>query len=131
MADGFLDHLNSTQRPVHPESRFGLLNENGEKKKPVSRYDCHVFVIFRPWNECSRCMTAIKGRRKDDGSWAAPTLELEGEADYQCPHVQKTEYKNLVNQHGAGKLQIISRSNETLKNGTIQVFVEWLTKETP
>lgn len=68
-----------------------------------------VYVIFRPWRSCSRCLGKIK----------ANALELPDEGDYVCPHTQIGDYNKLLNERSDGLCRFYETETTTLKDGTI------------
>lgn len=44
-----------------------------------------VLVLWRPWENCPRCVAAI----------ASHKVEIPDDGDYTCPHTQDSEYKRI------------------------------------
>lgn len=78
-----------------------------------------VFLLWRPWEKCKRCLTNI-----DDGDIVLPE-----ESDYTCPHTHKVAYKEKVDFCMRGKGAITLRDYTTLANGNRMVHLEWCEKD--
>lgn len=76
-----------------------------------------VFLLWRPWNECQRCVTKI--HREEI---ALP----EDTGDHTCPHVQNDEYKRVVDKCLRGDALLQARNYFNLKDGTRCVHIEWM-----
>lgn len=75
-----------------------------------------VFVIWRPWETCKRCIQEL-----DDEN-----LQLPSNGDYTCPHVNSVEYKDTIDRCLRGEGIISTKEAFNLKNGTRCVHVEWM-----
>jgi len=75
-----------------------------------------VFVLWRPWEKCKRCITAI-----DQG-----TVTLPEQSDYSCPHTQKVAYKEIIDRGLKGNAVLTAKEPFNLPNGTRCVHVEWM-----
>lgn len=127
--------LNAASRPPEPGSekgkdlpdgfplptgdghRFVETSEDGIPGVVAYDFKIHrrVFTIYRPWDGCVRCGAAI----------AAGEERLPDEGDYECPHVTKTEYEEVVNEILAGKLIFGSEQEIPQKDGSIVVSLRW------
>lgn len=124
----FLDAIESAQRLVasEPASLFQALAP--QKKAPDTgreilsqeaidwEYQCDVFLIHRPWHNCSRCTEDVQSSK----------VELPEDGDITCPHTRKKNYlqtmQKILNE---GWLQV-KRDEQFLQNGSVQVMVGWL-----
>lgn len=106
------------------ESAFGPSNraydvvdtgEGGEHKVYPHTFHHEVYTIYRPWNECPRCWDAYKEK----------AMVLPENSDVVCPHTRMGEYKAQMQQFYKGGHLQLSRKEDTLKNGTIQVSLAW------
>lgn len=75
--------------------------------------DHEVFLIYRPWEKCSRCIAALKNE----------SLSLPPDGDHVCPHTRLKEYRQLLKDRSSGVCQIFSTTETTLKDGSVQVSV--------
>jgi hypothetical protein len=75
-----------------------------------------VFLLWRPWAECARCMREI-----NSGS-----IQLPETGDHTCPHNQGNEYKHTVDRCLRGDAVLQSRNYFNLKDGTRCVHIEWM-----
>ena len=78
-----------------------------------------VFLLWRPWEKCKRCLTAIDEQ----------TIILPDESDYTCPHTHQAEYKEKVDFCLRGEGAITLRDYTTLANGNRMVHLEWCEKD--
>ena len=74
-----------------------------------------VFLIYRPYNDCHRCMTLIKGGG----------MNLPEKGDYVCPHTRLAQYEEVLNGVLNGSYALQNEAETTLKDGTIVVSVQW------
>lgn len=83
----------------------------------VAKYnlDHEVYVIWRPYSACFRCMSKLRAK--------PPQLELPDDGDYVCPHTRLAAYKNILSERATGVVRFTSYESTTLKDGTIQVSV--------
>lgn len=93
---------------------FGGIEQLGNKVNCLQFSE--IFVLWRPWETCKAC------RDKLD---AQPELMPE-EGTYTCPHVQKSDYKDVIDRCLSGKGMLATKEFFNLKNGTRVVHVEWL-----
>jgi hypothetical protein len=111
------------------ESRFSPMpferEAAGGKKRPKYNYQCRIFTIFRPWQECRRCSHQLRSRKDEDGTIVDPLDALPDGADYVCPHNENRDYTILVNRCASNEVALIRRTLETLKTGVVQALVEW------
>jgi hypothetical protein len=75
-----------------------------------------VFLIWRPWNKCSRCKDAL-----DRGS-----LQLPETGDHVCPHTHLEEYRRVTQAMLDGGQLRQSIQESTLVDGSIQISLAWL-----
>lgn len=90
--------------PSDPRNPFGR-----EITQMTWALDHCVFVVFRPWETCSRCLGKLK----------AKTLELPDVGDHVCPHTQIEDYRKLLAERSDGVCRFYETETTTLKNGTI------------
>lgn len=76
-----------------------------------------VFVLWRPWEACTRCTTAFQ----------SDILSLPTDGDYICPHTSNDEYRKTVDSFLKGDALITLRESFTLQDGTRCMHMEWLT----
>lgn len=83
----------------------------------AAKYDLDhdVYVIWRPYNTCFRCMSKLRAK--------PPQLELPDDGDYVCPHTRRTAYRTILAERAAGVVRFTSYESTTLKDGTIQVSI--------
>jgi len=96
-----------------------LASEVGEDKVSIEvamQQNTEVFTLWRPWELCRRCMSAV----------ATKAVELPETGDYTCPHVQSTEYKNIVDTCLRGDAVLTSKEMFNLPDGSRCVHIEWL-----
>lgn len=74
-----------------------------------------VFLIYRSWEECSRCANAL----------ATHQAELPEEGDYVCPHVNLGAYKEVVDRALDGKIIIAPEQEHVQKDGSIIISLRW------
>jgi hypothetical protein len=131
MADDFGKFIDKAQGGDRLESRFMGLESELMKNEPATRkkakylYQCRVFTVFRPWQECQRCLKMFRPKKNADGDYVEPEIVMQEDADYVCPHNEKAEYVALVNRIARAEVQLVSRAMETLKPGVVQALVEW------
>lgn len=81
-----------------------------------------VFLIYRPWWQCARCMNAI-----DAGAIVLPET-----GDHECPHTNIGTYKEIVDKILSGQLLFGSEQEVTQKDGSIVISLRWYEpKKTP
>ena len=130
MADNFGNWADEVSSAQKSESRFTLLQtELNDTPQAAAKeeYFCRVYTIFRPWQECARCMRDFRPKKNAEGNWEEAALVLDGDGDYVCPHNEMKLYEEQINKIiGAKKrARLLRRNVETLKNGTVQALVEW------
>jgi hypothetical protein len=131
MADDFGKFIDHAQGGDRLESRFvGLEAELAQHDPTNSRkakylYQCRVFTVFRPWQECHRCQKMFRPKKNADGQWEDAEIVMADGSDYVCPHNENVEYVALVNRIARGEVQLVKRTLETLKTGVVQSLVEW------
>jgi len=79
-----------------------------------------TFTIWRPWNECSRCLHAI-----EEDITRLPQME----GDITCPHVQTVEYKAVKDKCLRGEGIVERETFSTLKDGTQIILFAWLEED--
>lgn len=126
MADAFGEFLDKSRSDPRSESRFNELTQqlNSEPGPSKIKYYCRVFVLFRPWEECTRCKTVLRAKKNDQGEYELPEL-LRNDEDFTCPHNELREYTELVNRIQDTKGANLMRQLDTLKTGTVQALVQW------
>ncbi len=75
-----------------------------------------VFVLWRPWEKCTRCIRAID---------ADPSI-LPDNSDYTCPHTQEVAYKDIVDRGLGGTTVLTNKEAFNLPNGTRCIHLEWM-----
>lgn len=131
MSDDFGKFIDRAQGGDRMESRFGGLEADLEKNLPAARkkarflYQCRVFTVFRPWQECQRCQKAFRPKKNANGEWEDPELQMPEDEDYLCPHNENDDYMSIVNRIAQGEVQLIKRTLDTLKTGVVQAVIEW------
>jgi hypothetical protein len=81
-------------------------------------FNSKVFVLYKPWETCSRCQEAAK----------AGQLDLDS-GDYTCPHTGNIEYQDIINMTLKGDSVLTTREFFTDMVGVRRVHVEWLTPD--
>jgi hypothetical protein len=127
----FVDTINSAQNeniidPMVPMDNISaVLGTQGSpvkgKKKPMGQsINCtghsKVFVLWRPWTHCARCVRAIE---HDE-------VTLPDEGDHSCPHVQTEDFEDVLNKCLSGDYLIQTQEYFTLQEGTRCVHMVWL-----
>ena len=131
MADDFGKFMQQAQEGDRTESRFAGLETEleahgpGTKLKARFRYQCRVFTLFRPWQECHRCQKAFRPKKDANGEWVDPELVMPDDEDYVCPHHENEEYVTLINKVANAEVKLVRRSMDVLKTGVVQSLVEW------
>jgi len=75
-----------------------------------------VFVLWRPWTQCHRCMKSIE---HDE-------VVLPDIGDYECPHTMNAEFEALLNKGLRGDVLLPVQEYFNLHNGTRCCHVVWL-----
>ena len=131
MSDEFGKFIDQAQGGDRAESRFANLETELERHDPATRkrakfrYQCRVFTLFRPWQECHRCQRLFRPKKNAEGAWEDPELAMPENEDYLCPHNETEDYVALVNRCTVDEVRLIRRAVETLKTGVVQALVEW------
>ncbi len=110
---------------VEMPSAFGKL-ESPYMQKPSQgggvelsyRSFTKVFVLWRSFHSCQRCLAQINNGKDDE-----VTLPETGE--YTCPHTHNDEYKVAVDNILAGKGLLDTREYFNLHDGTRCVHLSW------
>ena len=74
-----------------------------------------VFMIWRPWESCTRCKDDIANQR----------VSIPDVGDYECAHNNKTEYENTQNDILAGRLLYGSEQEVVQRDGSIVISLRW------
>lgn len=131
LQDGALGSLPSKTPefpPLFDTKKKSVLPEifNTEEAEPAQiapsvtvRHFSKVFVIWKPWNECMRCTTAV-----NQGNVVLPKA-----SEYTCPHIQTAEYKEIIDKGLQGLLVIALKEHFNLADGTRCVHVEWMEED--
>jgi hypothetical protein len=77
-----------------------------------------VFVLWRPWEVCSRCSEALQDENNK--------IKLPDTGDYVCPHVQEKEFKVIKDKCLAGDHLLDRQEYFNLRDGTRCVHISWL-----
>jgi len=99
---------------------FGTVGFDEAGKIPGAvKYDFsikrRVFLIYRPWERCQRCM--------DDVANNAVALPSTGDID--CPHNELAAYEDVVNRILDGSYLFGSENEIPNKDGTVSVSLRW------
>jgi len=78
-----------------------------------------VFLVFRPWESCSRCQNDV----------ASGKVDLPDDGDHNCPHTQIKEYEEVVNKCLAAEYILAGENEVNQKDGSIVVSLRWLEKK--
>ena len=78
-----------------------------------------TFTLWRPWENCKRCMTAI-----DMGQVILPA----DSGDYRCPHNQNEEFKAIINKclRGDGVIAVKDYFFTPPPGNARCVYLEWM-----
>jgi hypothetical protein len=91
------------------QTSFGQsLNCNGHTK---------VFVIWRPWTQCHRCLKKI-----EHGEFELPEI-----GDHECPHTMREDYEALLDSGLRGDVLFQTQEYFTLHDGLRCCHAVWLT----
>jgi hypothetical protein len=139
----FADTVAAAKRlPLNPDGAPGDLSEFPAKFSPLpvpeerevakpqmfegdiavdvgTRIFSEVYVLWKPWEKCKRCLKAIDGEN----------IILPEESDYTCPHTHRATYKEKVDFCLKGNGVITQREFFNLPNGTRCVHIEWLEQD--
>ena len=78
-----------------------------------------VYLIFRPYDGCNRCASAI----------AANNVSIPQTGDYTCPHTRLAEYEAVMNRTLAGEFLFGSENEVVQKDGSILISLKWFEKK--
>jgi hypothetical protein len=93
------------------QTNFGQsLNCNGHSK---------VFVLWRPWTQCQRCLKSIELGEAD----------LPEVGDHECPHTMRSAYEQLLDDGLRGDVLFQTQEYFTLHDGTRCCHSVWLTTD--
>lgn len=122
----FNDWMDAAQAPNYDTPWSGpVASAPAQKASVVGVFRCRVFMIHRPPGACPIC----RGPEDDEGDdqGGGRPAEPQPPAEYApCPHTENAEYVALVNRVHAEGGRIVTREPSTLKNGAIQVHMEWV-----
>lgn len=104
--------------PKPPPVMSSEVSEDKISIEAAMRQFSKVFVIWRDWEECSRCSNDMEGDN--------PKVVLPDEGDYTCPHVNRREYKEIVDKCLSGDGVITLKESFNLQNGNRCVHLEWM-----
>lgn len=128
----FTKHLASSafeRSAATAESAYQLqteLERIGSTPRVPTEYRYDVFTIHRPWEGCPTCGRLYRPQKDEEGNWSPPERMLPNDSDVVCPHTRRAEYLAIMRAHHHREVQIINRRVETLKNGVMNVLVEWV-----
>ncbi len=74
-----------------------------------------VFLIYRPWESCQRCLDDV----------ANNSVALPSSGDHECPHNELPSYEDVVTKILAGAYLFGSESEIANKDGTVAVSLRW------
>lgn len=78
-----------------------------------------VFLIFRPWEGCNRCVQDM----------ASNLVTVPATGDYTCPHTSLSSYEAIVNKTLAGEYLWGSENEVNQKDGSIVISLKWFEKK--
>lgn len=78
-----------------------------------------VFLIYRPWDGCRRCVEAMGN--------GTVTLPVDG--DYTCPHTDLVKYQNILNRCLAGEYLAGGENELVQKDGSVVISMKWFEKK--
>jgi hypothetical protein len=135
MADDFVSNVSGRTRKI--SSDFDLPHlidlDEGKNTEPVPQeativeqlsddLQCEaftkVFVLWRPWEECSRCTADVS-----NNIVVVPTT-----GEYTCPHNQEDEYKNVKDIALRGRYILQREEFFKLKDGTLCAHLVWVSR---
>lgn len=134
--------MDDAQQPARSYGPFAGMHPIGAAPGPSGRvkapdpamYFCDIFTIHCPPKSCRQCRGSSNEEGDEEGGEMPPAVVVDGRGvlgtdapNYErCPHHERAAYMAKVNQiHSLGH-KLLSRRVETLKDGSIQVFVEWI-----
>lgn len=93
-----------------------------------------VFVLWKDWEGCAKCLRDIakkekeievaKAKAQEEGVEYEP--ELGEREEWECPHNHRKEYKETLDRCLRGDGVIVLREAFNLKNGTRCMHLEWV-----
>lgn len=98
-----------------PNPNIGEVKEGGGLELHYTMHTA-VHVLWRPWWKCGRCKKDIE---KDESL-------LPAVGDYNCPHNNSSEYKDIVDRCLKGDYIRQQEEFTTLPDGTRVVHIIWL-----
>ncbi len=78
-----------------------------------------VYMIYRPWESCRRCLEAI------GNNMIQPPVD----GDMTCTHTQMAAYEAVINRTLSGEFLAGSEQDVIQKDGSIVVSVKWYEKK--
>lgn len=122
----FNDWMDAAQAPNYDTPWSGPTAAPRAQKTAVAGvFRCRVFMIHRPPGACPICRAP--GDDDDDEQGGGRSDDAQIPEEYApCPHTENGEYVALVNRVHTEGGRIVTREPSTLKNGAIQVHVEWV-----
>lgn len=78
-----------------------------------------VFVLWRPWEECARCLADM----------AAARIVIPTEGDYTCPHTQEVGYKEIKDVVLRGRYILQREDFFKLKSGALCAHLVWWVRD--
>lgn len=141
--EGPLPPVNTEAWAVQPRR-----DDEAPPEMPVRKIHFDVFVTFRRWEGCKQCKDGVYGKviQDDDdgggdddegGNWRdgprrqrreAPTVTLPEASYYNCPHVNRSGYEQLMEKLQREQNAPIAHEKTVLKDGSIQIEVTWAEK---
>ena len=90
-----------------------------DKVQGATKYDFairrRVFLIYRPWERCQRCLDDV----------ANNAIALPSTGDHECPHNELASYEDVVNRILDGSYVFGSESEIANKDGTVAISLRW------
>lgn len=108
--------------PVQPHHRVVDADKDPNGIEGLIKYDFTgfraVYLIYRPWEHCTRC--------KDDIGNSVVTLPTD--SDYTCPHTDLVKYQQVLNRGLSGEY-LLGPENEVIqKDGSIVISLKFFEK---
>lgn len=129
----FEEWVGEAQKPSYDVPWTGPTTQTrGSKPAALGLFHCRVFLIHRPPGACWICRKERGTSDDEEDGDASIVTEGKGAANsvplrYEpCAHNENVEYVNLINSVAEKGGRIVKRDASTLKNGDIQVHVEWV-----
>ena len=81
-------------------------------------YEIHrdVFLIFRPWENCSRCLAMLQ------------QVTLPDDGDHICPHTRAAAHKKIYDKVLDGEFMLVSEREVDMRDGSIVVSTAWASR---